>query len=644
MAAIAAVTGCDPSGDNGAGSVEVTAVSASLDAYQGMSGTGVWADDATLTLFNPDGRKVTASISSGSLTASGTFTSPALEIPSGSAVYAAYPSASSFLEGRASIIIPVYQGTAAPHYVGLSGEVNSSDGISLTLKGAEAMVAMDIDLGAAYPEDTVSAVSVTTQGAFISGSFAVDFNTLAFEPVTARNTIDLTVGRSAAGCSALFCCAPSDWTASDSCVVTVTTQNNIFRIFKRPAAAFAASGAYSFGIDLDELTRAETLAQDSYTVKFIGKQPSGGDEGDDDNPGAYPAATGALSSYTDLSAAGKANCYIVSDAGNYKFDAASAGNGVISVAGIPVHGSSGATLSFDAVDILWTDLESCPIADVKADGSFIGFTVKSPFTKGNVVISASLKGTIVWSWHIWLSPMPALLPLHGYTIMDRNLGAKSASMEDEMDCWGLLYQWGRKDPFLSGSGENNTSAKSPFDAAGNMTSFSFVGGNTTLSEAPATPMTIYKGADVDWLSEPNEYLWGGSNETSTNADTPKTVNDPCPPGYKVPQIAVWKGMKASQTALYDPNSLGNTKGGVTFTVDGYDFWFTFEGYLDINVNEGTYPLNWSTKQCREWTSAPAPDGKSYAMHLMRSGAHEDQKVLSRMQGFDVRCVKDEYKY
>ncbi len=61
-------------------------------------------------------------------------------------------------------------------------------------------------------------------------------------------------------------------------------------------------------------------------------------------------------------------------------------------------------------------------------------------------------GTILWSWHIWLTDKPEdqVYKNNAGTMMDRNLGATSATPGD-VKALGLLYQWGRKDPFLNSS-------------------------------------------------------------------------------------------------------------------------------------------------------------------------------------------------
>lgn len=92
--------------------------------------------------------------------------------------------------------------------------------------------------------------------------------------------------------------------------------------------------------------------------------------------------------------------------------------------------------------------------------------------KGNAVIAYKIDGVIFWSWHVWVTDDPtngatyksyddvkrALndgtvepIPNAEWGWMDRNLGATGNSLNG--DGWnrngGLMYQWGRKDPFPS---------------------------------------------------------------------------------------------------------------------------------------------------------------------------------------------------
>lgn len=82
--------------------------------------------------------------------------------------------------------------------------------------------------------------------------------------------------------------------------------------------------------------------------------------------------------------------------------------------------------------------------------------------KGNAVVAFKVDGVIYWSWHVWVTDNPTNGVTYGHgnetdingnpvaiTYMDRNLGAVSYDFlgHDWHKSGGLMYEWGRKDPF-----------------------------------------------------------------------------------------------------------------------------------------------------------------------------------------------------
>lgn len=88
--------------------------------------------------------------------------------------------------------------------------------------------------------------------------------------------------------------------------------------------------------------------------------------------------------------------------------------------------------------------------EVSYKDGIVHFT--SDGTEGNTVLAAfDAKGEVIWSWHLWMTDQPELFAYdEGGELMDRNLGATSALEADGAASFGLLYQWGRKDPFYGG--------------------------------------------------------------------------------------------------------------------------------------------------------------------------------------------------
>ena len=122
-----------------------------------------------------------------------------------------------------------------------------------------------------------------------------------------------------------------------------------------------------------------------------------------------------------------ANCYIVSHSGTYTFPT--------------VMGNSNESVGIVATaDVLWECLgtdEPPVVGDLIEEASFsdgfIRFVVPVDFKKGNAVIAArDASGTILWSWHIWMTDQPQeqVYKNNAGTMMDRNLGATSATKGD----------------------------------------------------------------------------------------------------------------------------------------------------------------------------------------------------------------------
>ena len=162
-------------------------------------------------------------------------------------------------------------------------------------------------------------------------------------------------------------------------------------------------------------------------------------------------------SVTDLSAHGTANCYIASTGASYRFNADVKGNGgddgntfYAGYHGLEIEGASYADLAWEAT----FDADK-----TRSTKIISGYPVYSPEEKavyfttgeiqGNAVISVhDAEGEILWSWHIWVSDEPVGTSRGNNLFwMDRNLGALNNDPEDIANR-GMLYQWGRKDPFL----------------------------------------------------------------------------------------------------------------------------------------------------------------------------------------------------
>ena len=323
-----------------------------------------------------------------------------------------------------------------------------------------------------------------------------------------------------------------------------------------------------------------------------------------------------------------ANSYIVSAAGDYKFRATHKGNSTTSTVG---------TINYAVV--LWESFGTATaptagdlVKNVAYSDGYIRFTATA--AEGNAVIAAKdASDNILWSWHIWLTDKPAE---HEYanragTMMDRNLGATSATPGD-VGALGLLYQWGRKDPFLGSSAISGYNvAKSTITWPGKVESSAETG---TIAYAVTHPTTFISNADV---YSNRDWYYTGNNTTDntrwTESENAKSVYDPCPAGWRVPDggtDGIWK------TAGFDDPTFDATNMGKIFSNNGIEIWYPAAGYLAYDN-----ALSNAGKSLYCWTATPWPDSAKAINLYFKSGSQNlETNYGMRVIGCSVRCCKE----
>ncbi|WP_195372925.1 DUF4906 domain-containing protein, partial [Parabacteroides leei] len=327
--------------------------------------------------------------------------------------------------------------------------------------------------------------------------------------------------------------------------------------------------------------------------------------------------------------------------------------------------------------------------------------LKVPVTSGgNAVVAAygDDEAKALWSWHIWVSDyVPALLGnftegdvnsrtnaiaiaqnatrggmVHTYQgaswtnssgtfykkiIMDRNLGAIRAvpalnSNIESARTYGVLYQWGRKDPMPGSADGSYEEINTIFNADGVTIPLSKSGGGNQENSI-ANPSTFYY----------NMYLADDSWGPIT-----KTIYDPCPKGWKVPDfypgettvmfdgfafgsnLALLNDQRWFTTAISQSSAKINATNGLLYLYPG-------ETYMDYTTKSAWFPMYWMrerdsgnlrrTDACFVMYSARVSNSvlgfptayytevKAHGVLMFTTGA-----TAVRSYGMSVRCIQE----
>ena len=357
-----------------------------------------------------------------------------------------------------------------------------------------------------------------------------------------------------------------------------------------------------------------------------GEGGSGSEGGEDDGVD--------LSLYADLSAEGTANCYFIKAAGNYKFKAVQ-GNTNMSVGNVK------------KTEVLWESFgtDVMPnvgdlIASTGYKNGYVYFTTSEEFKNGNASIAArNSKDVILWSWHIWCSEegwVDQVYPNNAGTMMDRNLGATSATPGD-IGAFGLMYQWGRKDPFMSSCdlyGTALAASTATWSVASSLGDTDKAAMIDRMDFVEENPMTYAE----DWSGR---YVPGNGWCIS---EFPKGLYDPCPVGYRVPdggEDGFWS------TAIEAPSNLWNTNLWNSSTMqwvnDGFN-WTLADGITTAwYPATGSYNIGWQLENVGYsgfyWSASINTDNNDvYYLSFYPEHVNPADDYFRRV--FPVRCVKE----
>lgn len=337
------------------------------------------------------------------------------------------------------------------------------------------------------------------------------------------------------------------------------------------------------------------------------------------------------SSVVNLSAGATANSYIAATSSSFKIDASVKGNGsddgytfYSGTYGVDIENASFADLAWEST-FDGDKTRSCSIIKgspvYSPDEKAIYFTTGE--YEGNAVLTiCNPEGEILWSWHIWVTDSEiGTSSGKGLQWMDRNLGALTDS-QDDIANRGMLYQWGRKDPFLPGTA---SSQKWP-DPDLNMDDT-----KATIEYSVQNPMnfmTIKSSYGKEWFYSGSNYC-----DITRWSDSAKTIYDPCPQGWRVPDGNFLK--KAGFAA--DGYSRPDLSDGFYLPTDicPEGAWFPMAGY--IYGYHGSY----KTDRGHIWTTTNGDRTSPWFISMYYySGIADWDGWFEPASAFSVRCVKE----
>lgn len=323
---------------------------------------------------------------------------------------------------------------------------------------------------------------------------------------------------------------------------------------------------------------------------------------------------------------------------------------------------------------------------------YLKFTVdRKDVAQSNALIAIKdSEGTVIWSWHIWITNDPNVTeqPIEVtnyvgnkyYFLNVDNIGAvtESTYLERptivltlqqerssgapatlkitlnqnlfETERSSLMYEWGRKDPFL----------KYNFDYNGNDI-LTYKQENSTIGSGIREPLTWFgfqylsNGKKREWVEPVYTNLWtgikGDYNTIERDHETVKTIYDPSPVGYMVPPIGAFSGFDTRSGQHTDSPSQPECWNVVsTIFDDGYDFYTSLGPGHTVNTSGPTIRFHADGIRAgdgadfragRGWyLSSSHPEEKRVSFFDVESDCCTSNTVASPSNGYSIRPIRE----
>ena len=344
--------------------------------------------------------------------------------------------------------------------------------------------------------------------------------------------------------------------------------------------------------------------------------------------------------------------------------------------------------NIDGAKLIWQDVQNMvTVTGLSSDKHSLIFKIGDNIGQGNAVVAATAGGTVVWSWHIWVTnrdvsvtaavPTKAFETTYTYnfmpvplgwcdgttstsTVAPRNFTLSLTQGQSGENLYASIsqagskatsgnftyYQWGRKDPFVGSTGTRNT-CKTWYDENGQSNTSLLYSSSTRTKKYGITNPGYFISGNSMWDTYATTYDDWNANLESTTAPTSKfnytevekTVYDPSPVGYKLPPTNAFTGFgetlkQGTQTTVN--GSFSN--GGWNFYTGGQntgstDFWIV-SGIRDYSNSGSLYGVGVSGYY---WSAGPYSNTDGCRLIFYSSFVYP-QNNNNRANGFSVRPV------
>ena len=343
----------------------------------------------------------------------------------------------------------------------------------------------------------------------------------------------------------------------------------------------------------------------------------------------------------------------------------------------------GMGISVTQAELLWQDAQEL-VTEVGIKGDYLTLTVgkNAADQEGNAVVAAkTADGTIVWSWHIWVTRQT----FASADLTTINTGSWTYKLTPVNVGWvgnrvsagySPYYQWGRKDAFIpagedrpsnggcggGGSIGMNMDAASSYSSnrevyniSGNtLTGITITTDNSaTIADNIKHPTTFYFNSSQYgfWplaaphnqpyinLWDAKQYPGSSSGSTTTNIATwtTKTVYDPCPAGFCVPTSNLWNYIYGKRSDC----TLDETNVGMNYTSNTPELFFPLMGR---RVNCAVDPIENHGKTVYFWSATGNFNSSNslYGSEILAIKSDRDDTFTTAQTffGYPIRAVAE----